>query len=108
MLPFEVRSRNTNMKPPASRARFIALFQVGGVFSRVSRAVSRAAFLRSSGVGGRPVRPRAEIVPAPVPRCLVRRLRLVAMVLISLRGARVASQRLLDRRHPPQGHLRRE
>ena len=48
-----------------------------GVFSRRSRASARACFLRSSAVGGRPVRPRAWIVPAAVPRCLVRRFRLV-------------------------------
>ena len=68
------------MNAEASAARLTAPFQVGGLFSRASRAVSRAAFLRSSGLGGRPVRPRTVTVPAAVPRCLVRRLRLVCAI----------------------------
>ena len=66
----------------ANDARVSEDFHVGGLFSRRSRAVARVCFLRSSAVGGRPVRPRVSIVPAAVPRCLLRRFRFVwAMVL---------------------------
>src|SRR5436305_5169628 len=75
--PLLVSARNRNTNTAASDPRAIDDFQVGGVFRRLSRAVIFACFLRSSAVGGRPVRPRASIVPAGVPRCLLRRLRLV-------------------------------
>ena len=45
--------------------------------SRRSRAVWRPAAFCSSAVGLRPVRPRASIEPAALPRCLVRLLRFV-------------------------------
>ncbi len=45
--------------------------------SRFSRAVWRSWRLRESALTGRPVRPRASIVPAAFPRCLLRRLRFV-------------------------------
>src|SRR5207248_6544113 len=83
--PRVVSSRNANMNSAASDARLSDEVHVGGVFKRRSRAVSRPCFLRSSAVGGRPVRPRVWIVPAAVPRCLVRRFRLVwAMGIWSL------------------------
>src|ERR1700733_1404332 len=78
------------MRTDASPARVNEVFHVGGVFSRRSRASLLVSFFFSSAVGGRPVRPRAWIVPAAVPRCLVRRLRLVwAMVPWSLVGGAV-------------------
>src|SRR5437763_3468239 len=76
-LPFAVSSRNANTSTAASSARMTEDFHVGGEFSRRSRASVRFWRLRASGVGGRPVRPRVSIVPAGVPRCFVRRLRLV-------------------------------
>ena len=65
------------MNALASSARFSELRQVGARSSRAARAWSRACFLRSEGLGGRVVRPRDWTTPAAVPRCLVRRLRLV-------------------------------
>ena len=69
------------MNADASAARLIALRQVGGLSKRLARASERCCFLRSSGVGGRPVRPRASIVPAAFPRCLVRRFRFVCAIV---------------------------
>ena len=66
-----------NSRPAISAAFRNALFQLGGLFIRRSRAVSRLAFLSSSAVGRRPVRPRDSTTPAALPRCLVRRLRFV-------------------------------
>src|SRR5207302_10767605 len=97
-----VNSMNRTMNTAASAARLADPAHVGGVLSRRSRAVSRACFLRSSAVGGRPVRPRDSIVPAAVPRCLLRRLRLVwAIVGASL----VACRPLLERPRSWRGHL---
>ena len=65
------------MKTTAAIAeRCIALRTVGGLLKRSMRAL-RAAALRSAGPGLRPVRPRVSTIPAALPRCLVRRLRLV-------------------------------
>ena len=54
-----------------------ALFQDGGFACRRARASVRPAAFISSAVGLRPVRPRASIEPAALPRCLVRLLRFV-------------------------------
>src|ERR1700749_29658 len=79
--PFEVRSRKAKTRTAAMAARLMDDFLVGGFFSRLSRAAVRSCFLRSSELSGRPVRPRVSIVPAGVPRCFVRRLRLVWAIL---------------------------
>ena len=71
------------MKPVASSAFLMAEFHVGGLGVRAWLRLARSCFLRSSGVGGRPVRPRVSIVPAALPRCLVRRLRLVCAICAS-------------------------
>src|SRR5207302_7312074 len=55
-----VRTRNPNMISAANDARVSDARHVGGVFSRRSRAVIRDCFLRSSAVGGRPVRRSEE------------------------------------------------
>ena len=60
----------------AKPARMAAPRQVGWAKRRSSRTPATVR-LRSSGVGLRPVRPRASTRPAAFPRCLVRRLRLV-------------------------------
>src|SRR4051812_29201170 len=57
-------------------ARLAADRHDGGLLKRSWR-VARACFLRSSGLGGRLVRPRCSTIPAALPRCLVRRLRFV-------------------------------
>ncbi len=44
---------------------------------RSSRALLLSLLRCSAAVGLRPVRPRASTVPAALPRCLERRLRLV-------------------------------
>src|SRR4029077_6558303 len=46
--------------------------------------------LRASGLAGRVVRPRTSTIPAALPRCLVRRLRLV-WAISPLQGSSVAS-----------------
>jgi hypothetical protein len=68
----------------AMPALMIALRHDGGVLRRRSRRcwlVIRTEPLpegpRSASVSLRPVRPRASTMPAALPRCLVRRLRLV-------------------------------
>src|SRR6476659_1535815 len=48
--------------------------------------------LRASGLAGRVVRPRTSTIPAALPRCLVRRLRLV-WAISPLQGSSVASGR---------------
>ena len=62
----------------ANPARVSDDFHVGGVFSRRSRAVVRVLLLALLGCR-RPTgaAARCSIVPAAVPRCLVRRLRFV-------------------------------
>src|ERR671932_1677252 len=72
--PLWVSTKSRTAKPSALSA---ARCHVGGFSSRRWAPCSRAARLRSSGVGGRPVRPRASTTPAALPRCLVRRLRFV-------------------------------
>src|SRR4051812_44828134 len=79
-LPSRPTCVSTNNTSDMIAAFVAALFHVGGRFSRSSRA----SFFCSAGdsFGLRLVRPRASIPPAALPRCLVRRLRLVwAMVL---------------------------
>src|SRR3954451_20803271 len=76
----ETHSRAMTKMIAASSARWAAPAQVGGLLRRSSRrcwAVIFACDLRSPSVGLRPVRPRASIMPAALPRCLVRRLRFV-------------------------------
>src|SRR3954453_3533377 len=58
-------------------ARIAALLHVGGLLKRFPRAACFCAFLRSSGLGGRLVRPRGSTMPAAVPGGFGRRLRLV-------------------------------
>src|SRR4051794_37450653 len=58
-------------------ARVAAPPHVGGLLKRPDRAACFCAFLRSSGLGGRLVRPRCSTIPAALPRCFVRRLRFV-------------------------------
>src|SRR3954453_14826350 len=62
-----------NSRTAIADAFSAALFQLGGLAVRRSRAV----FFCSSAVGLRPVRPRVSIEPAALPRCLVRLLRFV-------------------------------
>src|SRR5215218_10225490 len=97
----------TNSRPEAAAARSVARFQVGGWASRSARRWRAAALsdcFCASGLGLRPVRPRASIVPAAFPRCLDRRLRLVWAtalgVYVVLEGAAVAQRHLepLERR----------
>src|SRR3954471_14467362 len=77
LLPNSPICVNTNSRPAISAAFMNALCQVGGLFSRASRALWRCSFFCSSAVRRRPVRPRDSTTPAALPRCLVRRLRLV-------------------------------
>src|SRR6476661_5346687 len=94
-----------NMIAAAIPARANADFQVGGVLSRRSRAVCRVCFFFSSAESGRPVRPRASIVPAAVPRCFVRRLRLVwAIAKGSLVCVGDCSDGILDHALVVDGH----
>src|SRR3954447_18526971 len=68
------------------RARFAALCQLGGRLKRLlrpARAASLRCCLRTSGLGGRLVRPRFSTTPAALPRCLVRRLRFVWAIVRS-------------------------
>ena len=75
----------------------------------LARLLARCCFLRSSALGGRPVRPRASIVPAALPRCLVRRLRFVwAIVSCELTRVRRGGERVFDRRVAAQRRGRRE
>src|ERR671911_1242750 len=81
----------------AKPARMAAPPHVGSAKRRCSRASVEDALRNSSWVGLRPVRPRASIEPAALPRCLVRRLRFVcAMWPRNL--VRPAAQQGLDRR----------
>src|SRR5215216_7720214 len=73
-MPTCVRMNNRTAIADAFSA---ALFQLGGLAIRRSRADWRAPFFCSSAVGLRPVRPRASIEPAALPRCFVRLLRFV-------------------------------
>src|SRR3954451_11119191 len=78
---------NTNSSAAIRAALNSALFHVGGLFMRASRAAWRSAFFCSAGGSDwrRLVRPRTSTDPAALPRCLLRRLRLVwAMVSSSL------------------------
>src|SRR5215203_1107310 len=67
---------STNSMIDANPARNAAAPHVGSAERRSWRA-SRRLVLRSDSVGLRPVRPRVSIEPAALPRCFVRRLRLV-------------------------------
>src|SRR5947209_4678679 len=78
-----VTSRNTNISKAARPARVKDDFHVGGVLRRRSRASTLACCLRSEGLGGRPVRPRASMVPAALPRCFERRFRFVCAMAVS-------------------------
>src|SRR5215217_5355756 len=96
-LPASPTWKSTNSSTEAMPARVAALPHVGSTKRRSARA-SPAALLRcSSAVGLRPVRPRASIAPAALPRCLVRRLRLVWAMAETL-----APQQHLDRRRHAQ------
>src|SRR5688572_22842816 len=68
---------STNSITEARPARVAALAQVGSANRRSARASAVVILRRSASVGLRPVRPRASTAPAALPRCLVRRLRLV-------------------------------
>src|SRR6185295_14580915 len=57
---------------------------------RALRASPLRCVLRASGLAGRVVRPRTSTIPAALPRCLVRRLRLV-WAISPLQGSSVAS-----------------
>src|ERR1700755_96190 len=80
-LPSSPTCVSTNSSTDMIAALVAALFQLGGLSIRFSRA----CFFSWAGVSLTPpllVRPRASTTPAAFPRCLVRRLRLVwAMVL---------------------------
>src|SRR4051794_2707947 len=67
----------TNSRTAMAAAFSAALFQLGGLRRRASRALIFDVDLFSSAVGLRPVRPRDSIAPAALPRCLVRLLRFV-------------------------------
>src|SRR4051812_19070309 len=73
---WKTRPTRSTKSTVASAERWMALRQVGGLSSRCGRG-SRPLGLRSADVGLRPVRPRVSTMPAALPRCLVRRLRLV-------------------------------
>src|SRR3954447_23222367 len=80
----------TNSSTAIADAFSAALFQLGGLVVRRSRA----DFFCSSAVGLRPVRPRVSIEPAALPRCFVRLLRLVwAIALTRVDDLRVVSGR---------------
>src|SRR5215213_9089095 len=81
----------TSSRSAATPARVAAPCHVGGRSMRARRSSSLVR-LDSSAVGRRPVRPRASIVPAGVPRCLLRRLRLVWAMRV-LEGTAQASPR---------------
>src|SRR3954447_14731465 len=74
-MPIWVSTKSSAAIAPAFIA---ALFQLGGLRAR-SRGFVRPPddFFCSSAVSLRPVRPRASIEPAALPRCLVRLLRFV-------------------------------
>ena len=97
---------NRKMIAAAIAARVNDDFQLGGVFRRRSRASTRACCLRSAGVDGRPVRPRASIVPAAVPRCLLFRLRLVCAMLRQGAYALAWESDAPDHAPPPASALR--
>src|SRR4051812_6314468 len=84
---------STNSSSAAKPARMIAAFQLGGRSARSCLPAAASAFLCSSGVGLRPVRPRASTTPAALPRCLVRRLRLVGGICWE---STLAADRVLD------------
>src|SRR3954453_21759920 len=84
---------STNSSSEAKPARIAALFQLGGLLTRSCLRAAASAFFCSSGVGLRPVRPRASTTPAALPRCLVRRLRLVGGICWE---STLAADRVLD------------
>src|SRR5690242_14539231 len=77
LLPMTPSLMITNSSTAMASAFSAALFQLGGFRRRASRALVRDVDLLSASVGLRPVRPRASIEPAALPRCLVRLLRFV-------------------------------
>src|SRR3954452_2865305 len=74
-----------NSRTAMASAFSAALFQLGGLRIRRSRACCLVDAFASSGVGLRPVRPRDSIAPAALPRCFVRLLRFV-WAMVELRG----------------------
>ena len=105
----------------ASAARLDAPRHVGSRLKRSRRACAAISFsdaLRSAGVGLRPVRPRASIMPAALPRCLVRRFFFVCAMRLwrlgvprtrgSVRRCVVSVQRLLDGAPVAHRHVVRE